>query len=56
MVWILVAMSTGLYNFGTISGIEFDDKKACNDARIVMKTEMKYADTICVPKGSTEKK
>lgn len=55
MKWILIAMSLGSYNHGTISGIEFESKKACNDARDVMKQRMKYADTICVPKGEPEK-
>lgn len=55
MVWILIALSTGGYNFGNLSGIEFEDKKACNDARIVLKQELKYSTTICVPKSSVPK-
>ena len=56
MTWILLALSMGSYNFGNLSGIEFEDQKACNEARDALKSHFKYADTICVPKGSVQKK
>lgn len=52
MIWILIAMSTGGYNYGTISGIEFNSQKACIEARQVMKINGLDVKTICVKKGA----
>lgn len=56
MTWILLALSMGPYNYGNLSGIEFEDQKACIDARDSLKSHFKYTETICVPKGSVQKK
>ena len=51
MIWILIAMSTGGYNYGTISGIEFNNQRACIEAREVMKNNGLDVKTICIKKG-----
>lgn len=52
MVWILIAMSTGYYNAGTISSVEFYSQEKCVEARLEMQKQ-KWDDRvqfICVKK------
>ena len=52
MIWLLISMSAGGYNTGTVTAIEFNNQKACIYARDEMKrNDMKNPSTICVPKG-----
>lgn len=55
-IWILIAMSTGGYNIGTVTAIEFNNQQACIQAREVMKRNgLSNADTVCVPKDGWRK-
>jgi predicted O-methyltransferase YrrM len=55
-IWILIAMSTGGYNTGTITAVEFNSQQACIQAREVMKQNgLTIASTVCVPKDGARK-
>ncbi|ELP9742194.1 hypothetical protein R2C28_004482 [Salmonella enterica] len=55
-IWVLIAMSTGGYNAGTITAVEFNGQQACIQAREVMKQNgLTAADTVCVPKDGVRK-
>lgn len=55
-IWILIAMSTGGYNHGTVTAIEFNNQQACIQAREVMKQNgLSNADTVCVSKDGARK-
>lgn len=56
-VWALIAMSTGGYNFGTVTAIEFNNKQACIQAREIMKQNgLDNPRTVCVPKDGVKNK
>lgn len=55
-IWILIAMSYGVYNEGTVTAIEFNNQQACIQAREVMKQNgLTNPRTICVPKDGVRK-
>jgi hypothetical protein len=54
MIWLLIVVSTGYYNGGTTTGIEFNSQTACIAAREEMKKVVgsEYSTkTLCVKKG-----
>lgn len=51
MTWILLAMSLGYYNAGTLSSVEFNTREACLVARKEISKNGETA-TACVPKGA----
>lgn len=55
-IWILIAMSTGGYNTGTVTAIEFNNQQACIQAREIMKANgLSNPNTVCVPKDGVRK-
>ncbi|EDX7999682.1 hypothetical protein CHP16_001460 [Salmonella enterica subsp. enterica serovar Sandiego] len=52
MIWILLSLSTGYYNSGNISGVEFNSHGACIEAREeVRKHDRMNVVVMCVKKG-----
>lgn len=51
-VWLLLVMSGGAYNVGTVTSVEFSNRESCISARAAMKEQgwHKYSEFICVPK------
>lgn len=52
MTWILLAVSLGAYNQGTVSYVEFNSQRACIVAREQIKEFTSNVGTACVPKGA----
>ncbi|QIK14876.1 hypothetical protein G7090_16455 [Leclercia sp. 29361] len=56
MIWILLSLSTGYYNSGNISGIEFNTQENCIEAMEQVKKQDKVnAALMCVKKGKAAK-
>lgn len=54
-VWLLLVISNGAYNGGTVTSVEFSNRESCLNARNVMK-EQEWniiSKSICVPKRVT---
>lgn len=52
MIWILLSLSTGYYNSGNISGVEFNSQGDCIAAsEEVRKLDKGNVVVICVKKG-----
>lgn len=57
MIWILIAMSSGYYNQGSLSSVEFNNQASCIAARQEMKAQKwdSVSEFICVQKGESAK-
>ena len=52
MVWILLVMSAGAYNFGTVTAVEFNSQQACIEAQVELKKQGGGSTvSMCVKKG-----
>ena len=52
-IWLLIAISSGSYNRGNVSSVEFADRQACIVAREQIKqVGQNNLATLCVPKST----
>ena len=52
-IWLLIAISSGSYNRGNVTSVEFADQRACIVAREQIKqVEQDSLATLCVPKST----
>lgn len=56
-VWLLLVMSYGSYNVGTVTSVEFSNREACLNARNVVKEQGwdRNSKSVCVPKSVFDK-